>query len=119
VWGVFGLHYLALSIEEISQKRFLAFVLADGSSDNTVYDTRQDAIDHQHGDQNQYAYFLIPLARPGVPDCDVLLWYARKCYDRGYRPAGAHAGAGLILPASVERAGQNFLLYDDTKPRRR
>lgn len=112
-----GIHYLALSMDEIIALRFVAIRLADGGSDNTAYETRQQAIDHQPGDRNRYAYMVIPAGQPSVTDCDVLLWYARTCYDRGYRPDTSHEGAGLILPTRREDLQGNperpFLLYDD------
>lgn len=109
-----GLHYMALTTEEILQRRFIAIRLADGGSDNTVYDTRAEAIRHQtFGDQNRYLYLVLPLDRPPVEACDTLLWYGRRAYDAGYRPATSHEGAGLLLPLRQENLTADIMLYDD------
>lgn len=115
-----GLHYMALSTEELLLKRFAAIRLSDGGSDNTAYETRAEAIRFQTwGDQNRYLYLVIPLERPPVEACDTLLWYGRRAYDAGYRPATGHEGAGLKLPLLVEDALQAPVLYQDTPKRSR
>ena len=85
------------------QRRYIAVALQDCACDGVVYDTRSDAMRHVRGDANQYMYIELPLEAWGEPVCDVLLNYWRLVYkNQGYRPAGAHAGADLILPQRIE-----------------
>lgn len=114
-----GLHYAALTTEEIIARRFVAIRLSDGGSDNTAYDSRAEAIRHQSGDQNRYLYMCIPLERPPAEGCDALLWYGRRAYAAGYRPATSHEGAGLILPLRREHIGRLPLLTPDSIRRER
>jgi hypothetical protein len=97
------LHYHALSTVEIMAGRHIAIRLSDGGSDNTAYDTRQQAIDHQLGvDRNRYLYWKLTPQAPSRRECATILGYARRCYDAGYRPDTAHEGAALIVPNRIE-----------------
>lgn len=97
------LHYHAMSIAEIMTGRWVAIRLHDGGSDNTAYESHAEAVNHQLGvDRNRYLYFRLPPVVPSARECASILGYARRCYDAGYRPAGAHEGAALILPNLVE-----------------
>jgi hypothetical protein len=102
---VLGEATLRLSIEEIIAKRYVAVRLDDCFSDGVIYETRDDAVrSWQHGDPNQVMYIQVPAAIWTPATCDSLLWYWRTVYrNGGYRPAGAHAGTGLILPNNIER----------------
>jgi hypothetical protein len=101
-----NVHHLALSKDEIIAGVYVAVRLSDGGSDNTPYASRPDAIRHQSGNQNHYAYIKLTLDRPSVKACDRILWWMRKAYDNGYRPAGAHEGASLIVPILNEDIGE-------------
>lgn len=108
------LHYTVLSLEEIAAGRFMAIQLADGWSNNSIYDTHAQAVSSvKVDDANRYLYFRIP-PPPGPPaaGCDVMLWYAQKRYDAGYRPAGVHEGTELIMPTRVEDLSPEFLKLD-------
>lgn len=99
-----ALHQTVLSRDEILAKRYMAVSLFDGSSDGTVYDTRDDAVRAQrsHIDGNRVLYFRIPLERLPVIACESILWYARKAYDAGYRPVGVSERAELHIPTRWE-----------------
>lgn len=99
------LHQLVLSKEEILARRFIAISLADGSSDGTVYDNRDDAVRMQRSniDGNRVLYFQIPLERLPVIACESILWYARRAYDSGnYRPVGSSSRGELHIPTRWE-----------------
>ena len=103
MYDAVSLHYHALSMDEIMARRFVAIRLSDGGSDNTAYESRQAAINHQLGtDRNRYAYFQLPPACPSVRECATLMGYFRRCYDAGYRPDTSHEGADLIIPNRIE-----------------
>lgn len=54
-----ALHLLVTSDLLENVGRWCAFKLQDGTSDNTPYDTKDDAIRHQKGDPKQYCYLKI------------------------------------------------------------
>lgn len=54
-----SLHLLVTSDLLNNVGRWCAFRLQDGTSDNAVYDTKEDAIRHQKGDPKQYCYLKI------------------------------------------------------------
>lgn len=95
-----ALHQTVLSFDEILAGRFMAVRLSDGGSDNTAYETRAEAIEHQRHNASRCFYPRIPLERWSAATCDVLLWYARGVYDAGHREDPAHQ---LIVPERLEQ----------------
>jgi len=93
-----------LSIEEIIAKRYVAVALEDCRTSGDIYESRDDAVRlWRRGDANQVMYLQVPATPWNLKTCDSLLWYCRGVYKNGYRPAGQHAGTGLILPNSEQR----------------
>ena len=64
--------------------KWVAIRLADGGSDNVVYDTRADAVRHQHHEQ-LCAYVKVPPGGMQPKEANVFLGYHRKLYDAGFR----------------------------------
>jgi hypothetical protein len=88
---------------QANQRDFIAVNLGTGGWDRTLYDTRDDALRHQAGDRNQYAYIPVPPHALSDRTCDTLLFYWRRVYEGGYRPDGAHKGIWIARdPNSVE-----------------
>lgn len=54
-----SLHLVATTDIMENIGKWCAFRLSDGTSDQTAYDTKDDAIRHQKGDPNQYCYLKI------------------------------------------------------------
>lgn len=119
-WDTLQLHYMVLTTEQLLAKPFIAVRLSDGGSDNTVYESRADAVRMQRSalDGNNCLYMPIPLDRPPVEACDTLLWCGRRAHANGYRPVTSHAGAQLILPTRAEQMGR-LPIIADTKERPR
>jgi hypothetical protein len=65
--------------------RVMAFALADGSGDGTVYDTYHDAMAHQAHERECHYEILRP-ASYSADECALTLAYARAFYDAGGRP---------------------------------
>jgi hypothetical protein len=65
--------------------RVIAIRLADGGSDGVVYDTRADAITHQHGHETWCDYIVIKPTAYSPRDCYDRLNYTRAMYDAGWR----------------------------------
>lgn len=107
--GWLRLHHQALTVEERAAGRWVAIRLSDGDSDGVVYDTRQDAMNHQFHPL-MCLYHKIGLGEaPGPAACDVLLWYTRLAYDNGNRPDVSNH---VYVPTDLEtlnvyRSGRN------------
>jgi hypothetical protein len=85
--------------------RWMAFRLADGTSDQVVYDSRDDAIAHQLHESLCWYEQLRP-AGYSADECALTLAYARAMYAAGWRPlAGAPAP---ILPVRTEDARAKY-----------
>jgi hypothetical protein len=99
----YRLHKAALGQAAVG--RFFAIALADGSSDGVLYDTRRDAVLHQHHNEQWYAFIAI---HPGDLDpCEAEEWVAlnRMFYDKGIRltdPEHARGGREVIQRVTVE-----------------
>lgn len=97
------LHQLALTRDEILAGRFVAIRLEDGRSDNTVYDTRHDAMLSQQYAADGYAYLQIPLETWTARHLDLFLWYYRRAYELGTR-VDPKQGLGIYMPSRREQA---------------
>jgi hypothetical protein len=97
------LHQLALTRDELLARRYVAIRLDDGRSDNTVYDTRHDAMLAQQYAADGYGYFQIPLETWTARTCDLLLWYYRRAYELGTR-VDPKQGLGIFMPSRIEEA---------------
>lgn len=84
-------------IDELS-RGWMAFRLADGGSDNVLYDSRRAAIEHQ---SNEFlcAYFSFRSCLGGAnpKDCQLFLDMHRHVYDNGGRLANPEA-PDLMMP---------------------
>lgn len=85
--------------------KFLAFNLEDGRSDHVVYDNYQDAVRHQHGNENNRLY--IRMMAPTMNACEafVMLKTARGAHAHGLRladPAHKQGGRSVIRRVSIE-----------------
>jgi hypothetical protein len=80
------------------RNKWMAFNLATGESDGTLYDSRLDAITHQL-DERFYCYFAFKSCTGGVKalDCQIYLEVQRQAYDSGMRLYEPEAPQ-LILP---------------------
>jgi len=63
---------------------WMAFKLSDGSSDGVLYDTRDDAVNHQlHERMCAYFYMRNALGGTNPRDCQLFLDMHRNVYDNG------------------------------------
>jgi hypothetical protein len=75
----FALHRLADPIGNIGH--WFACAIADGTTDNVLYDSKLDAITHQHHNETYYAYVQIVPAQMSICDAEVFLSGVRKTYQ--------------------------------------
>lgn len=86
---------------------FLAIRLSDGSTDGTLYDSKQAAVRHVP-DERWYAFFAFRTAPAGFAspkEAAIFLAYHRAAYDRGFRlpdPDSPAGGPDLIMPTPEE-----------------
>lgn len=64
--------------------KYVAIRLSDGGSDNTVYNTKADAVNHQLH-ETQCAYVRIPPDGMTVAEAASYLQFNRNAYDAGFR----------------------------------
>lgn len=100
------LHHQALTLlDKVEGQHWVAIRLSDGGSDGIAYDTRWDAIRHQLT-PTQCGYMPIKPGMPGLAGCDVLLWYWRGAYERGWRPDENTPHLHLPMKMEITRAAQ-------------
>lgn len=68
-------------------RKWFAARMDDGTSDHVLYDSKQDAVRHQHHDEQFYAYLRIMPFTLTPCESEVYLVGARKLYDAGMRMA--------------------------------
>lgn len=83
-------------------RKWIACALADGASDNTLYDSKQDAIRCQHNNENWYTFICIGPATMSVCAAEVMLNVARRVYDAGMRMTDGLAKNDVIKRLSWE-----------------
>lgn len=79
IWETYNLHRLADPIGNIGH--WFACAIADGTTDNILYATKQDAIRHQHHNEEYYAYVQIVPTQMGICDAELFLSGVRKTYE--------------------------------------
>lgn len=64
---------------------WIACALADGASDNVLYDSKRDAIAHQHHNENYFTFIQIVPSTMTPCEAEVMLKVARMAYASGMR----------------------------------
>lgn len=84
---------------------WIACALSDGTSDGVLYDSKSDAVHHQHHNEQFYTFIQITMANLSVCDAEVFLTVTRRLYDKGMRmvdPDHAKGGRELIKRTTRE-----------------
>lgn len=82
--------------------RYMAFSLADGSTDEVVYDTRTDAVRHTCNKPDAYCYVCLPPDGMSVRVCERFLAGHRTLYRNGYRIPHPEDVMEIELPQRIE-----------------
>ena len=94
VYDTYHLHRSAVGIYNVIGKWF-ASSLNDGSTDGVLYDSRPDAIRHQHHNEKWFTFVQVTQANMTVCSAEVMLNIARKfdasLMDRDARGGGKQA----------------------------
>ncbi|MEU9022337.1 hypothetical protein [Actinomadura sp. NPDC048394] len=99
----YNLHRSALGIDAVGQ--WFAVRLQDGDSDGELYESKRDAVRHQHHDEQWYAFVRIAPCSMSTCEAASFLRTNRAAYDRGMRLADPDHRAGgreLIPRLTVE-----------------
>jgi hypothetical protein len=67
--------------------KWIAITLHDGSSDHTLYDRKQQAVQHQHHNEQWYAFIQIKPVTMSTCEAETYLTVMRRVYDAGLRMA--------------------------------
>lgn len=99
----YNLHRVANPQHSIG--KWIAAALHDGSSDRTLYDSKRDAVRHQHHNEQWYTFVKIRPSTMSPCAAEVMLKVARMLYDKGMRltdPDDKHGGRDVITRGSWE-----------------
>lgn len=95
-----NLHLTFGKWEELKHK-WIAFKLADGTSDGVLYDSKQDAVKHQFSEyQCAYIAFRNLLGGATPRDMAIFLQFSRDAYDAGFRlpdPDSRQGGPDVLM----------------------
>lgn len=98
-------------------RKCIAFRLADGSYDGTLYDGKQAAVRHQR-DQYKCAYFFFRNCAGGTTprDMAIYLQFNRDAYTAGFRmPDPDDIGGGPDLLMTAKQGAHYRERYEDTQ----
>lgn len=102
--------------------RWFAVAIADGTSDHTLYDSRLDAITHQHHNEYYYCYIQIVPSQMSVCDAELYLSGVRKTYEarKAMMDRNHHAGGREIIPrlAAEDQRAQIAGIWRNLNPPR-
>jgi hypothetical protein len=90
----FALHRIADPYGNIGY--WFAAALIDGRSDGTLYESKPDAIKHQHHNENWYTYIQIVPSSMTACEAEIMLKIARMIYDKGGRMTDGYSRHDLI-----------------------
>lgn len=98
--------------------KWFAASLAEGKSDGVVYDSKQEAVRHQHHNENFYAFIKIGPVGMSICEAEAFLKMHRQVYDAGFRfadPDDKHGGYDVIPRLSIEdQLWQDYLVKSKT-----
>ena len=114
---IYRLHRAAKGMDAVG--RWFAAALADGQSDGVLYDSRHDAVLHQHHNEQYYAFICI-----GPYDMDVcsaagFLEGMRLCYGSGLTDRDHPAGGRVVIPRNTREEHRSLMRSIQNKGRTR
>jgi hypothetical protein len=113
VADVYNLHLVAgrSFIPNPNLGRVAAVALADGRSDGVLYDSLRDAVRHQHGNEQLFAYLRIAPHGMSVCAAEAFLRTHRLFFDAGWRlPDPDHRDGGHVPIPRLATEDNNRLL---------
>jgi hypothetical protein len=101
IYDTYHLHRSAGELFDVIGKWF-ASALADGSTDGVLYDSRMDAITHQHHNESYFTFVQVTPASITVCNAEVMLEMGRKFDAKLLDRAARNGGRQLIKRSSIE-----------------
>jgi hypothetical protein len=95
VFDTYHLHRSAVGIYNVIG-RWFASALADGTTDGVLYDSRPDAIRHQHHNEKYFTFVQITQANMSVCSAEVMLNIARK-FDASLMDTDSRGGGRQLI----------------------
>jgi hypothetical protein len=99
VADVYTLHRIAAPYENLG--KWIAVSIQDGRSDNVLYDSKYDAVRHQHHNELWYAFLPIGMHDVTVCDAEIFLRIHRKMFDKGIKMVDRDS---VRMPEPIKRA---------------
>lgn len=99
----YNLHRIGAEYNSIG--KWIACALHDGRSDGVLYDSKADAVRHQHHNEQFYTFIKINPGSMSACEAAVMLKTARSLYDVGLRmadPDDQYGGKDVIKRLTVE-----------------
>lgn len=99
----YRLHRTAAGLDAIG--KWFASALADGATDGVLYDSKSDAVRHQHHNEQLYAFICISPGDWTPCEAEEFLGLQRMLYDRGIRltdPDHIRGGRQVVQRSTVE-----------------
>jgi len=103
VWETYNMHRLFNADDGVG--KWIACALEDGSSDNTLYDSKYSAVRHQKNNEANYTFIKIAPTTMRQCEAEVMLKTARNLHKAGLRladPDHKHGGMDVIKRLAVE-----------------
>jgi hypothetical protein len=98
----YNLHKIGAGYDAIG--KWIAIALADGTSDDVLYDNKLAAVTHQRHNEQYFAFVKIAPPNMAVCDAEIMLETHRRMYTAGMRmtdPDHKHGGPDLITRLTV------------------
>ena len=99
----YRLHRTAKGLDAIGQ--WFATALADGTTDGELYESKSDAVRHQHHNEQMYAFICISPGDWTPCEAEEFLALQRMLYSRGIRltdPDHVRGGRQVVQRAGIE-----------------
>jgi hypothetical protein len=103
LWETYNMHRLFADNNGVG--KWFAVALEDGASDNTLYDTKREAVRFQKHNEKYYTFIRIVPTTMKPCEAEVMIITARRTYKAGMRladPDDRNGGKDLIKRLTVE-----------------
>lgn len=105
----YNLHRIAGGYDSIG--KWIAAALEDGRSDHVLYDSKYDAVRHQHHNERYYTFIKIGPNSMNPCEAEVMLKMGRQMMERGVQTADRehHAGGMSVIKRLMVEDQLNML----------
>jgi hypothetical protein len=83
IYDTYHLHRIAGL--DASLGKWFASKLSDGTTDNVLYDSKTEAVNHQHHNEEYFVFTQVTMANMSQCDAEIWLGVARRMREKGIR----------------------------------